>query len=313
LETCKWSGDAPTLKIVCQSDYLRQTLAGSHKKAWGFKYLLDDEGPEGRSYAVTHRGLQNAVETVREERHYGKQWFDDTKAKKYHEYLKRERIFARSIEQDFVLFKGKNLIIYAICMEVWIGDGLGQWFSEPNMKENGPSEIALIHMANQRNGRLMVGEEVYHHYRNLGSRDGLSPDYEVYCLNAKYREKHGHEGIVAKSRAVSHGRLLGYAGKVSQVVSEAQAQAQAQAQLPQKGSIPPEPEPGKKPLAGKTAKPGSGSGPQGKNPQAGKTAQSGSGSQRGQRQGGNVAVPGRGAAQAPVRRAGSGVCPNDIR
>jgi hypothetical protein len=223
LETCKCSGDAPTLKIVCLSDYLRQTLTpeGSHKKASGFKYLLDDEGPEGRSYAVTQGGLQNAIETVREERHYGKQWFDDTKAKKYREYLKRERIFARSVEQDFILFKGKNLIIYAICMEVWIGDELGQLYSEPNMKENGPSEIALIHMANRRNGRLMAAEEVYHHYRNLGPRDGLSPDYEVYRLNAKYREKYRHEGIVARSRAVSQGQLLGYAGKASQYVSEA--------------------------------------------------------------------------------------------
>ncbi len=151
-------------------------------------YILD---PTIENQAKAEEKLQRAIERVAKSKKLTPDWIND-KVAQFAIGATRLPLFQESIAQDIVLFKGKNLIIYAAKWEWSLARKLKR-IGSTNRVIDIDDAVAILHEINRRN-KTPMSRQVAKEFNAIV----YSPieDHVLDEVARSYKMKYGEDGLV---------------------------------------------------------------------------------------------------------------------
>jgi hypothetical protein len=175
------------IKLIAVGGYVSVTYFRNREATEDVDYILD---PTIENQAKVDEKLQRAIERVAKSKKLTPDWIND-KVAQFAVGTTRLPLFQESIAQDIVLFKGKNLIIYAAKWEWSLARKLKR-IGSTNRVIDIDDAVAILHEINQRN-KTPMNRQVAKEFNTLV----YSPieDHVLDKVAESYKMKYGEDGL----------------------------------------------------------------------------------------------------------------------
>lgn len=188
LEKSKNIRNVRPIVLVAVGGYVSVKILNNRDSTGDIDYILD---PRTQNEAKVNEKLRRAVREVASRRGYHAEWINDRVSGFVYDNS-AQPLVERSVQQNVVLYRSNNLVVYAVEWE-WSFARKLRRVATQGREVDIDDAARTLHIINQQRGHPMRRERARDYWQVVRS---AIEENAINLVNQKYREKFGRDGFV---------------------------------------------------------------------------------------------------------------------
>ncbi|KAI3342151.1 hypothetical protein F4824DRAFT_495087 [Ustulina deusta] len=179
------------IRFICFGGALAVKVFQNREDTEDIDILLD---PSVEAISLYHEEIQRAVSAAAAQGRYEEDWFSDA-CRLFIAQEKRPRLFAKSVQQDIVVYRGRNLVIYAASLDTALERKLRRLDCNLTSRDRGADVSDAVALVHALRGEHPVGKD-YVQALDLNELRTPVKHSSIDLVAQEYIRKHRQQGIV---------------------------------------------------------------------------------------------------------------------